>query len=410
MTLSFRTLLVAWALLTVPLLSFAQTDTALSRSYEEFDPPYFTYGKGLGITAPDSLFQLNFRFRMQNRIGVEMKEGKFSAVRARIRRFRLKFNGFIYTSRIRYAVEIGFTTEDTRSPVTEIPLGILRDVMIYYSFDDHWTLAFGQTKLPGNRERLVSSGDLQLADRSAANSIFNIDRDFGLQGAYRNAIGGSAPYMLRGAITSGEGTNWISSPGVHLSYTFRGEVLPFGPFAKRGDYFQGDLKREPLPRLSVGLVFNYNDNALREAGQRGDLLHQPRTIRNFMADALFKYKGWAFMTEFMVRNAPDPLTVNPQDTSDVIYVFNGRGFTLQGSYLFPSDLEVTARYASVYPNEEIREFSPTRQNYYTAGITQYIRGHRLKVQLDATYVDRIAFGEISAVDTWNFRFQVELGI
>ncbi len=410
MNLPFRSLAVVCTLLMVPLLSFAQTDTTLSRSIDDFDPPYFTYGKGLGVTSPDSLFMLNFRFRMQNRIGVEMKEGKFNAVRARIRRFRLKFNGFVYTPKIRYAIEIGFTTEDARSPITEIPFGLLRDVMIYYSFDDHWTLGFGQTKLPGNRERVVSSGDLQLADRSPANGIFNIDRDFGLQGAYTNAIGGTAPYRLRGAITSGEGTNWISSPGVHLSYTFRGEVLPFGSFAKRGDYFQGDLTRETSPRLSVGLVFNYNDGALRAAGQRGNLLFEPRTIRNFMADVMFKYKGWAFMTEFMTRNASDPVTYNPQDSSDVVYVFNGRGFTLQGSYLFPIDLEVTARYASIYPNEEIREFSPTRQNYYTAGVTQYIRGHRLKVQLDATYLDRAAFGDISAVDTWSFRFQVELGI
>ena len=30
--------------------------------------PYYSYGKGLGITSPDSLFQLNIRFRMQNRL------------------------------------------------------------------------------------------------------------------------------------------------------------------------------------------------------------------------------------------------------------------------------------------------------------------------------------------------------
>jgi len=30
--------------------------------------PYYSYGKGLGLTSPDSLFQLNIRFRMQNRV------------------------------------------------------------------------------------------------------------------------------------------------------------------------------------------------------------------------------------------------------------------------------------------------------------------------------------------------------
>src|SRR5690606_7312196 len=30
--------------------------------------PYYSYGKGLGLTSPDSIFQLNIRFRMQNRL------------------------------------------------------------------------------------------------------------------------------------------------------------------------------------------------------------------------------------------------------------------------------------------------------------------------------------------------------
>ena len=29
--------------------------------------PYYNYGKGVGLTSPDSLFQFNIRFRMQNR-------------------------------------------------------------------------------------------------------------------------------------------------------------------------------------------------------------------------------------------------------------------------------------------------------------------------------------------------------
>jgi hypothetical protein len=39
---------------------------------------------------------------------------------------------------------------------------------------------FGQTKLPGNNQRVVSSGSLEFTDRTINNSRFNIDRDFGL--------------------------------------------------------------------------------------------------------------------------------------------------------------------------------------------------------------------------------------
>lgn len=30
--------------------------------------PYYSFGKGIGITSPDSLYQLNIRFRMQNKV------------------------------------------------------------------------------------------------------------------------------------------------------------------------------------------------------------------------------------------------------------------------------------------------------------------------------------------------------
>jgi hypothetical protein len=36
----------------------------------------------------------------------------------------------------------------------------------------------GQTKLPGNNQRVVSSGSLEFTDRTINNSRFNIDRDF----------------------------------------------------------------------------------------------------------------------------------------------------------------------------------------------------------------------------------------
>jgi hypothetical protein len=38
--------------------------------------PY--YGKGIGITSPDSLYQLNIRFRMQNRVTyLENEDGSY---------------------------------------------------------------------------------------------------------------------------------------------------------------------------------------------------------------------------------------------------------------------------------------------------------------------------------------------
>ena len=58
---------------------------------------------------------------------------------------------------------------------------IILDAVIKWEFAKNTTLWFGQTKLPGNRERLVSSQKLQFVDRSLLNSKYNLDRDIGIQ-------------------------------------------------------------------------------------------------------------------------------------------------------------------------------------------------------------------------------------
>ena len=51
--------------------------------------PYFSSGKGIGITSPDSLYQLNIRFRMQNRVTYVENDGKVVVM-------MLKLEGYVY--------------------------------------------------------------------------------------------------------------------------------------------------------------------------------------------------------------------------------------------------------------------------------------------------------------------------
>lgn len=374
------------------------------------DLPQFTWGQGFGIISPDSLYLLNIRFRMQNRLSFDLEGDEVTAVEARVRRLRLRFDGFVFTPRIRYTVQLAFASEDIGDFVGAVP-NLLRDGMIYYQPNRNWTFGFGQTKLPGNRERVVSSGDLQLADRSSLNSIFNIDRDFGLQAFYQRSFAGGPAFAFKTAVTTGEGRNWVSSLGSYLSYTVRGEVLPFGEFTSRGDYFQGDLLREKKPKLSIGAVYNFNHGALRTAGQRGGLLFATRDITNVMADLVFKYKGFALSSEFALRHAKDPVTVSSSDPQKKAFVFDGRGVAVQGSYLFPSNYELVARYAGIFADEDIRAFTATTSNGYTIGANRYFRGHRFKAQADVTWFDEY-YESVNPHPNgyWQFRFQVEIGI
>ncbi|CAN0292944.1 unnamed protein product, partial [Phaeothamnion confervicola] len=320
--------------------------------------PYFTYGKGLGIMSPDSLFLMNIRFRMQNRVGMETisaSDWEPDVIEGRVRRLRLRFDGYVYNPKLTYVLQLSFSRGDIDYEDSGFP-NIIRDAMVIYNFNKHFALGIGQTKLPGNRQRVNSSGDLQLPDRSIVNSEFNIDRDFGVQAYYRNAIKGFN-FVLRGAVSSGDGRNFnnagtssttSSDIAVNgLCYTGRIELLPFGEFTNNGDYFEGDLAREPKPKVSIGGGFSNNENAKRSGGQLGKYLFESRDIETTMFDLLYKHNGWAFAGEFLRRYARDPITVNPDDVTAEQHVYAGNGQNYQGSYLFRSNYELVTRYSVV---------------------------------------------------------------
>ncbi|NHE57283.1 porin [Cyclobacterium plantarum] len=369
--------------------------------------PYFTFGKGLGLISPDSVFALNIRFRIQNRAVFNFNDGDPANIEGKVRRLRLRFDGFVYHPRVTYVIQLSFTPEDMDWERTQFP-NILRDAMIFYKVNKNLTLGLGQTKLPGNRQRVNSSGDLQFVDRSIVNATLNVDRDFGIQAKYARQLKNKFHYVLLGAISTGKGRNFFQEVS-ELSYTGRIELLPFGLFEAFGDYFEGDLMREKTPKLSIGMTLNQNYNTLRTGGQIGVLLYQPTDMTTYMSDWLFKYRGFAFASEFLYRTSENPLTFN--DENDVRYVYNGLGQNFQASYLLPNDLEFAGRYTRLNPRGQVRLYEPDLQ-HITVGLTRYLRGHRLKLQSDFTYELLGTYGERPNPARNNFiwRFQVELGI
>lgn len=366
--------------------------------------PYFTFSKGLGITSPDSLFLLNIRFRMQNRAAFFTESGDeftISQVEARVRRLRLRFDGFLYTPRLTYLIQLSFSRGDMDYESLGYP-NVVRDAFVLYAVTNSFSIGLGQTKLPGNRQRVTSSGDLQMPDRSIVNSTFNIDRDFGLQMYLRKQ-----KYVLRGAISSGEGRN-INSSDNGLAYTGRGELLPFGPFTNGGDYFEGDLAREPKPKVSIGATYSLNKNATRTGGQLGGFLYAPTDMTTTEIDFLYKHAGWAFAAEYMKRTSPAPVTTNPDD-GDVAYVYVGHGMNYQGSYLFRNNFEIVGKYSLVEPDSEIQSMEKQKKQY-AIGASKYIKGHRIKLQTDATFEENKDLESGTLTDLWIFRFQIEVGI
>jgi phosphate-selective porin OprO and OprP len=400
------TLLLA-LLLACPFIAQAQEQE------QETAPPLFNFKRGIGVVTPDSSFSLNMRFRVQSRAmynSISDTDLGVSEYEMRVRRLRLRFEGFMYSPKLTYSIQLSFSRGDMdwsmrdQSNINTSP-NVVRDAVVFYRPTERWQFAFGQTKLPGNRQRVVSSGEQQFIDRSIVNVGFNIDRDFGFQAVYNNHFG-NFHFLLKGALTAGEGRN-VFSTDRGLAYTGRIEVLPLGKFTNGGDYFEGDLEREPTPKISLAGGMSHNEQARRTGGQIGRDLFRPSDMQTYIFDGLFKYRGIAFYAEYMAREADNPLTVNA--TGERRHVLTGRGQNYQLSYVFPNNVELAGRYSRVTPNSEVRAFEQTEEAYL-AGVTKYLRAHRLKVQGNVGYHSLNPFLPVNNDYHWTAGVQIELGI
>ena len=362
-----------------------------------------------GVTiSRDSLFLMNLRFRMQNRMGFTTVSGEdlsVKAVEARVRRLRLRLDGFVLNDRIRYYLQLNFSRQDL-DLVDDVVAQPVRDAMVYYHFSKNTYVGFGQSKLPGNRQRVVSSGNLQFPDRSIANSTFTLDRDFGVFG-YHTIPLGAQQVQLKGAVSSGDGRGAVPE-NEGMAYTGRIEWLPLGTFANKGDYSEGDLEFEPKPKLSIAGGYCYNDRAVRNGGQLGGELFTPTDMTTLIADLLFKQRGWAFSAEYFDRQSEKPITFDAD--SAVSFITTGHGLNVQLSKCLRSKYEFAGRYTLVNPADDIAALR-SRTEEALIGATKYLNGHRIKLQWYAGYRWTKGIAEFDhAGNNWTTMFQVEFGI
>jgi phosphate-selective porin OprO and OprP len=357
----------------------------------------------------DSLFLMNLRFRMQNRAGFNTIGGDDFSVRAyemRVRRLRLRMDGFVLHPKFQYYIQLAFSRADLDLESGDIAHPI-RDAIVYYHLNKNLYFGFGQSKLPGNRQRVVSSGNLQFADRSIVNSLFTLDRDFGFFGYYTFSHPKGSIFQVKSAITTGDGRN-ASAINDGLSYTGRLEFLPFGAFKNNGDYLEGDLLFEPRPKLSIGITVSENQKALRTGGQLGPFLFEPRDLSSLIVDAIYKHRGWSIFTEYMNRSTDVPLTFSPERKLSIVNV--GHGMNIQASKMISKKSELAWRYSYVVPATSISAYQ-RKIDEVLLGYTRYVNGHRIKVQGNVGY--RWFEGLYGVENTGNFwtgMFQVEFGI
>ena len=379
-------------------------------SSQETNAPKF--GKGLfNLIGKDSSFSMNVSARMQmlGTTNWDLNNGLSNpSSNLLVRRARLKFSGFAYSPKLKYKLELGLSNRDigkASSFTNEAPKYIL-DAVVKWNFSGNFVLWFGQTKLPGNRERVISSGDLQQVDRSLFNSRFNIDRDMGFQ--LRHHFNLTDMFIVKEmfAVSQGEGRNITTGNLGGHQYTSRIELLPFGKFASKGDYRGSDLKFEPVPKLAMGFTYDFNNDAVKNRSNQGSYMTNDTgfystNISTVFVDAIYKHKGFSLMAEYAYRDAEDAFAKNSDGTLTGDKVQVGNALNLQTGYLLSKTLEISGRYTNIDWDSDIT--GKGAENQYTLGLSKYIVDHKLKVQTDVSYLDLA-----TKTNQFMYRLQVDI--
>lgn len=376
----------------------------------------YSFGEGLRYTAKDSTFGIKASLRFQSLFIGDWRVhnddfgdiGNFSS-NFLIRRARLKFDGFAYSPKLTYKVELGLSNRDLDHEGEQYfgeGGNYIIDAYLKWNFYKAFSLKVGQFKLPGNRERLVSSANMQFVDRSVLNSRFSLDRDVGASLHYDKTLGKQFGLHLTAAFAQGEGRNVISGNRGGYQTTFKLEIMPFGEFTKKGAYVGGDIYREQKPKLAFAVAFDKNARAGRSRGNKGSFFPGGVVLQDLytgFADFMFKYKGFSMMGEYAIRQTTgnSPMLVDPNGNFTGHYYFTGTAMNFQAGYLFKNNFELAARFSHLGPESfSMADIS----NHYTLGASKYIKGHSLKIQTDLGYIQNQLLD-----DGLTWRVQIEIG-
>ncbi|MFV0365741.1 MAG: porin [Mangrovibacterium sp.] len=350
------------------------------------------FGKGIvNFVDQDSTWSVKLSGRMQflasNSVNRYSDGSADMSTSFTPRRVRLKLGGFVYTPDLNYFLQLGFSDQDMVgfNPDNSTSTEVIYDAYVRWNFYRNFEIKFGQFKLPGNVERMISSGNMQFVDRSILNSSMNIDRDLGVMLSHSFNFGYRGLVRDVWSLTQGEGRGVKSGNEGGLNYTSRIELLPLGEFVDGGDYIGSSFGLELSPKVMFGFTYNFNDDAVRTQGQLGkymvtDTGFHESDMTNIFLDAAVRYRRYSFLAEYAYRDASSPIATNSDGTETGMIVPEGSAYNVQAGYLFRTNWEVSARYSEVYFNHEI--FDNNAKRLATIAVSRYIIEHKLKWQTD----------------------------
>lgn len=335
------------------------------------------FGKGIQFRAADDNFSVEMRARAQVRAIslTPAEDGEATSTDVMIRRLRLLIGGQVFSRQVTYYLQLAFAPRDLE-PDLVVPMF---DAFMTWHASRAFNLRVGQMMVPFDRHRIISSSSFQLVDRSIVVTELNLDRDLGVQFYSNDLLGDDGRLSYQVGVFAGNGRNRLSREPGFLA-TARLQVAPFGRF---DDFVESDHNFSESPKLAFAVAAGYNHRTHRERSTTGAVLEdETLNYAHLMADAIFKYRGFSFLAEWLLRQntersgvggAPRPAVSNARDAT---------GFFGQAGYLFLGEFEVAARVGHLLPTTEHRGDGLQQVTEFGGGLSWYFMKHNLKVQAD----------------------------
>jgi phosphate-selective porin len=340
-----------------------------------------SYGdNGLVIKSGNGNFETQIRWRLQFRASTPFDDDPETAedfadparTNLSIRRARLKVDGHAFRPWMEYKVEL------------DLASARLYDFSVTLARSRALQLRLGQWKAEFNRERRDSSSEQQFAERSLVNDSFTIDRQQGLQLGGRLFAGKPLDSTYFAGVLTGMGTNERANDDTHPMWVARYQWNLLG---RELGFTQSDLEGKKKPHAAVAGGFVSNRSPYTSfSGSGGGALPGftvggagQYSVRQWLEDAAFHYRGFSFQHEFHWKRILD------NSTSALTHL---RGSYVQAGFVVykPAGgkrgaLELAGRWAFVDRDTSVP--SNTEQEL-TGALNWFFRGHSNKLTLDAS--------------------------
>ena len=273
----------------------------------------------------------------------------------RIRRFKTKFDGWIYSKNLTYELQLNWPDSSN----------VLEDANFDYDFTNGkraFRFKAGQFKAPFSHQQLTSSGNQQLVDRSILDAFYVPARQIGVQAWGQFGSPAVADFVdWRFGVFNGNGRTVSANDNDKLEYVGRVVVSPWGSVG----YSESNLEAYPF-RLSFAGEYNNNDTIVRPAtGARTG-----SKVETFGAAVVLK----AVRSLFLYGQYYSGTSENPAGVET-----DRDGWLIQGGWLFTPRWEIAGRWAQIDPNTDTDDNDQTE---WRGGVSWYLNKHNGKIQAD----------------------------